>query len=329
MLWHLSGWEGVLQMAVATDIQKSNASPPAFRKSPVMGLTLALTAGILLSSNFVTGKYALGGFKPITFALVFTVSASLWSLIALMLTGCIRELFLTRRYVRPILGLGLATGVTMILFWTSLTYLKPTFASFLWRFLPLLMMSLGMIFLNERFVAWELPLVVLMLVGGVISAWGQWEIVGVGVVLTAFAICISAAQLFTARSLARDVSARVIVFYRTLLAAPIIALWGFGTGALDFHVGASYWVATMVGGLLGPCTGFMLLILSYRHWPVARTSLVQTAEPLFVLPMALLFLGLGPGKMELIGGSMILIGAFGLGWFHLKASGNGENGSRK
>lgn len=84
------------------------------------------------------------------------------------------------------------------------------------------------------------------------------------------------------------------------------------TGHADFNVAASYWLVTLVGAFLGPCAGTYFTFLSYRHWQISWTSVVSLLQPLMVLGLAYPILGGFPESRELLGGSIILVGALWL-----------------
>jgi drug/metabolite transporter (DMT)-like permease len=118
----------------------------------------------------------------------------------------------------------------------------------------------------------------------------------------------------------RRVDYAVLVFYRLAIAAVVVAAWTLITGKADFRVAMPFWGATLVGALLGPCASFLFTFKSYRYWELSRAAIVRTAQPLFVLPMAYFAFGAIPRGRVLLGGFLILGGAFWLGWIHLSAT---------
>jgi drug/metabolite transporter (DMT)-like permease len=70
----------------------------------------------------------------------------------------------------------------------------------------------------------------------------------------------------------------------------------------------------LLGAFLGPCASFLLTFRSYRCWDLSRSAIVKTVEPLFVLPLAYAVLGKLPTGTELLGGCLILVGAFWFAW---------------
>jgi len=134
---------------------------------PAKGFIYALAGSVIVSTNYVTAKYGLRGFNPETFSLVWTTAAAIYSLAIVGTAGQWRQLPRFTCGVGKIGLLGLTTGAGMILTWSGLALLEPSFAAFLWRFLPVLTILLGAIFLGEKLLARELVIVGIMLFGAV------------------------------------------------------------------------------------------------------------------------------------------------------------------
>ena len=286
------------------------------RSDPSKGFFYALAGSVLVSTNWVTAKYGLRGFNPETFSLVWTSAASVYSLIVVLATGHRRQIVLPAHVIRKVALMGLATGVGMILVWSGLAQLDPSFQAFLWRFQPVLTILLSALFLGERLTVKELVPVAAMVLGGFVGAIGRWHIVGSGMILTIFACFAFAVQMLIAKRLVAEIHPNVLVFYRVGIGALIIALWALLTGKADFGVEASYWLVTLLGACLGPCASFLLTFRSYRYWDLSRSAVVKTVEPLFVLPVSFVVLAKLPTGKELLGGCLILVGAFWFAWIH-------------
>jgi drug/metabolite transporter (DMT)-like permease len=108
----------------------------------------------------------------------------------------------------------------------------------------------------------------------------------------------------------------ILVFYRVSLAALVIAVWAVMNGKLNLRISTPHLCVTLLGAFLGPCASFLLTFRSYRYWELSRSSIVLTAQPLLVLPMAFIAFGKIPTGLELLGGFVILGGAFSLMWLH-------------
>jgi drug/metabolite transporter (DMT)-like permease len=288
----------------------------SYQRNNLKGFLFALSGTILVSTNFVTAKYALMGFNPQTFSMVWTIAATCYAFIVILISGQIKNLAIPKNVIKNIVVLGLATGIGMLLGWAGLALLDPSFASFLWRFAPVLTIMLSVFFLGERMGNKEIIPVVVMIMGGALSTIGRWHIVGLGVILTILACCAVSVQMVTAKMKVHEIHPNVLVFYRVGIAALFIVCWTFLTGKAQFNVRFPFWGATLLGAFLGPCASFLLTFRSYKYWELSRSSIVLTSQPLIVLPMAYLAFGKIPSGMQLIGGLVILIGAFWLMFIH-------------
>jgi len=212
--------------------------------------------------------------------------------------------------------MGGATAVLMLFSWRGLALLDPTFASFLWRFTPVVVIVLGAAVLGERLRAVEIGALALMVLGGVLSTIGRWQVVGLGTVFTLIGCGAGAVQLLFAKKQTGKVHPNVLAFYRVGIGAVLIALWTFGTGRADFHVPGRFWAVTLIGAFLGPCFSYLLTFRSYRYWDLSQASIVRTMQPLIALPMTYAAFRTLPVRQELLGGSLILVGALWIAWIH-------------
>jgi len=284
---------------------------------PMKGLLYSLGGVILLSTNFVTAKYGLQGFNPETFSLVWTSAAAIYAFAIVLAGPSSRNQVFPAGSLKAMLSLGIATGVGMLLAWQGLARLDPAFASFLWRFFPVVTILAGVLFLKERLSKPEVLAMTIMLLGSLWSVAGRWETVGVGALLTILAGCAGTVQLLIAKWQTHRVHPNVLVAYRVGIGSVFIAGWTVVTGTADFSVGFRYWCVTLLGAFLGPCASFLLTFRAYRYWTLSQSTIVLTAQPLLVLPMTYMFLGTLPTPKELVGGCMILTGAFWLAFMQV------------
>nr|UCD20310.1 MAG: DMT family transporter [candidate division WOR-3 bacterium] len=280
------------------------------------GFLYALGGTLLVSTNYITAKYALKGFNPETFSLIWTSAAGVYAFIILIVSGRVREIVIPRGTVLGIMTLGLATGAGMILAWSGLSLIDPAFASFLWRFSPVLIILLSVCVLGERLRVVEILAIAVMVLGGALTTLGRWHIVGTGVILTLSGCVAVAVQMLVVKMNVGKIHPNVLVFYRVFLASIVIGLWTVARGKLALQISTSHLAVALLGAFLGPCASFLLTFRSYRYWPLSRSTILLTAQPLIVLPMAYLAFGAIPAGLELAGGAIILCGAFFLVWLH-------------
>jgi transporter family protein len=291
-------------------------------RDPIRGFAFALAGAFVVSSNFVTAKFGLRGFDSETFSLVWTTAAALYALTIVLVFGQRKQLRLPRHTVGRVVVLGLATGIGMVFSWAGLSRLDPAFASFLWRLSPVLTIILAGVFLGEGLSINELPAAGLVLIGGIMSVAGDWQVVSVrsGTVLTLLASLSAAFQRFIAKTVADDVHPNVLTFYRVGVGSVAVMVWSLVRGSIDLDVAPVHWIATLSGAFLGPCLSFLLTYRSFRYWDLSRSTLLLMSQPMFVLVMAYVAFGTLPSGRQLAGGLAILIGAVWFVAIHLRHS---------
>ncbi len=293
-------------------------APGAAPRDPVRGFLYALGGAALVSTNFVTAKYGLRGFEPETFSAVWTTAGASYALMICLVSGGAKDVIPPRGSLLKIGLLGPLTAAGMLLTWAGLALLDPSFSAFLHRFLPVLILLFGAVFLRERFRRVEILPLGLMIAGGAFSTLGRFELVGLGVLLTLLGCTAAAWQMLLAKLLVKPHRPETVVFFRLAGGAVVLVAWTTARGAWDVSVPLRYWLVTLLGALLGPCLSHVLTFRSYRYWELSRSGMVVAIQPLFVLPMAFVFLGQFPAGKELAGGLVILAGALWLGALQMR-----------
>jgi len=276
------------------------------------GLLLAVAGTVSVSTNFVTAKHGVTGFGVETFSLVWATAAAVYALLAVLSFGRWRNLALPREAVATVACLGVCTGVGMPLTWSGLHRLDPSFASFLWRFAPVVSILLSGWLLGERLSLKELPPTGLITAGSIVTAIGDWDAIGTGMLLTLLACLSSAVQSILAKTIIDRVRPDVLTFCRVSIAALVIAAWTIPRGKVDLSNPAGTWGATLAGAFLGPCLSFLMTYRALQYWDLSRVSLVRMTQPFFVFIMAYAAFRTIPSSQQLIGGLLILVGAT---WF--------------
>lgn len=287
------------------------------RYDPVRGFTFSLIGTIFLACNYVTAKYGLGGFNPETLAVTWMGAATVYAFIWAAMNGQVRQLVLRGPDLRWMLLLGLANAACQLMLWKSLNQLDPSFAAFLGRFAPLMAILMGAVLLKEMIRPLEWAAVALMIGGGAWSSGGSFQAEWVGITLALASAFFSAAQWPIAKHGGRNVPGVVMNFYRVAIAAITVTIWALVAGKFDIsHVTPRHWAVTLVGSLIGPFLSYLLMFRSYDFWPMSRSAIVWTLQPLIVLPLAWLVFGSVPSGSKLVGGLITLAGAFWLAILH-------------
>ncbi len=302
--------------------QRTQTKSNAIQPNTIKGLMWSLVATVLLSAGLIAAKYAMqehgdAAFNAVTFTVIWTAASAFFATVIVVAGGQMRQLAIRRSSRKNILLLGVATAFGMILGWSGLERLDPSLSAFFFRFSPVLTLLLSAIVLKEKLLRRELLPIAVMILGGFVSAVGRWEAIGAGAILVLLASVAFAVQLLLGKIEAKTVPAAVLVFYRSTLACIGLTIWGLATGALAFDVASKYYLVAIFGALLAPCLGLLATFQSYKYWGLSRYSIVFTVQPVFVLVMSYAILRQLPTQQGLIGGCIIMSGAFALGWIHL------------
>ena len=298
----------------------ANLSPHAVAHNPRKGFFYSL-AGIALIAwtTFVFAKFALDkeqGFSPGMFGLLWTSAASVYLMVMLAARGWLRDVCVGRAVAVKLLAAGLFAGVAHILFWSGLARLDASFAAFLMRFAPVLLILGSVVFLRERLKWIEVPAIGVMVLGGCVSFLGDWQVVGTGVALLMLSAVAAATWRLIFKAQLQRIPPMAANVYRLGMSVLVLLVWVACRGEWTVSADGSRWAALLTGAFLGPCLAMTLLFNSYRYWDLSKASMVWMAEPLFVLPVALLMPGASLTVQQFVGGMIILAGGFWLVWQH-------------
>jgi drug/metabolite transporter (DMT)-like permease len=295
-----------------------NRITPKMRRQ-LTGFALASGGMLLLSCNYITAKTAMQGFNPKTFAALWYIVATGYSLVLTFALGQGSQLKIRGKELRLMLWLGITLTLSALFGWAGLSKMDPTFNAFLGRLTPMMTILLGVVLLKEHVRPLEWLAVAVMVGGGVLSTMGgTWQAEWWAIVLTLAASFCTALQ-FTLGKFGGDkhIPPLVMNVYRTAVAAIAITVVTLAIGEFDLAMAEPrHWGALLLGALLGPCLSVTLIYDSYRYWEMTRTAMVLTLQPLAVLPMAYVIFHDIPGGWKLIGGLIILAGGLWLVALH-------------
>ncbi|MFW6158170.1 MAG: DMT family transporter [Planctomycetota bacterium] len=259
------------------------------------------------------------GFNPATFGFLWLSAAAVYLFVLLAVTGRVGEIALPAGARRGVWAVGALAGIEQVMVWEALARLDPAFSAFLWRFVPALLIVGGVIILHERLGGFEVAAMAVMLAGGALGVFGEWEVVEViGVLCVAGSAVVVAAERLVMKVTVRRVPPLVLNFYRASFGALILAAWMLLTGAARFDVAPGYWRAVLLGAFLGATASQVMIIKSFQYWDLSKSSMVMMTQPLLVLPVSYVALGMLPGPQKLAGGLVILAGGLWLMWMHAR-----------
>lgn len=291
------------------------------------GFAFALAGMVFLSCNYITAKYGLRGFNPESLTVLWMGSATIYALLWTLALGQTRQIALPPSVMRWMIAMGLANAACQLTAWQSLDHMDPSLYAFLQRFSPMMAILMGTLIFRERIRRIEWLPIAIMVGGGMASVLSPTPsdkpLIGSAVALCLISAFLSALQLPLAKLGGPNIPVGIMNFYRVAVAFIAVTLWGIMTRKLDFSkAGADHWGVVLLGAFLGPFVSYVCTFRSFRHWDMARSSMVMTLQPLVVIPAAFLFFGLDITRWQFIGGLITLAGGFILACLHRKPEGD-------
>jgi len=277
------------------------------------GYIYALAGTIAFSSLYVFSKAGLNQVELAQFGLYYFGIAFLLNLTLLIFSGKRKEITHMSRNVAVLLlimaAVDLCSNITFFLAIRAIP--DPSVTSFLGNLFPVFLTGLSILFLNERFSLLEAVGGAMAIAGAfVISYTGElnWQklfIPGTGFVVV---------NTFLAASFS------VIVKKNVDKASPVV-----------FNLNSNFWIFIVflgyfiwsgqsliiptkallnigLGAFFGSFIGLLSLYYSYRYIAASRSSIIQSLKGIFVLIIALFYLGNFPLAIQLWGGGITIAG---------------------
>jgi len=196
-------------------------------------------------------------------------------------------------------------------FMLSLSMLNSTSVGFLSRASTIVILILGFGFLKERFNFIEALAAVILLYGvyivkGSITLelspgfwWAMVSAITFGVVEVIAKVAVKYIKPYRLNVVRNNIMGFVLV------------IWSITHGTQDWTLGW-LWFSVAFMGLVGPLFARMTFLYALKNLEVSKVTLIGQVQPVFILIMSLFILNERPGKEELIGGTLILIGCLGM-----------------
>ncbi len=286
---------------------KEAAEEARLRQRRLRGLLIAIVGVVLVSTNFVTAKYALRGVRPSTFI-------PLWfGFVALYCGGylVIRRppwLAQVRRNFRPLVAMALCNSLWSVGFFFGIQWLDPTVASFLARSGTLYSILLGYLLLGERFRGGSLAGIVLVLggVGAITYSSGTAQLLGIGLMLGGYFF--GSLNFLFGKRVIETTDAVVVNLLRAMGSLVVGLAIALASGGLQTAIEWPYLLAIVLGALFGEFIANALCFYSLRFIGLSELEILRATQPLLVVVYSLVFLGMLPGLRQSLGGVVVLAG---------------------
>lgn len=296
-------------------IPDHQASNPNFNPRPSLGYALSVASALCTAGYFTLARYVLQWGDPIFLGgMAILIAGGLLSIWVFFHDG----LFWVKKITpRGWLFTALFTFFSTFAFGAfiiGISMLNASSASFLSRISTVVILILGIGFLKERFNFFE-------------SVAGLVVIVGVFIVKGCIVLEVSAgfwwimvsSITFGVVEIIAKIAVRYILPYhlntiRNFTMGVILFSWAAVHGNVQWNYGM-LWLGVLGMGIIGPLAARTIYLYALRNLEVSKTTLVNQIQPVFVVLLAMMFLGEKPCWQELAGGALIITGCVGIVFF--------------
>jgi len=282
------------------------------------GYIYAIISVIAVSNVYIFSKAALKLISIPQFGTYWFLFGFLWILLFAWYRKSSSVLkSLSVRSLLLLLFLGIFEVIGTYFFFKAIhTISNPTIVSFVGNIGPVLVISLSVILLKERFNTLELVGMLLTLVGAfVISYKGKAALENMfmnGTQYILFGALFGATNAIIIKKNIKSIPPIVLTLNRTFF------LFSFSLAALlfsgnSFVIPFSAFKSVFIGSLLGP---FLTVIAGYfalQYIPLSRKAIVGSTKGLFVLVGSYLYFGQFPKFITLMGGLVTILGLILIG----------------
>src|SRR5262249_19128377 len=187
---------------------------------------------------------------------------SLYAFLLLMKRGRQGDLLLRDNPWKQLVGVGLASAVSIILFFYAIQLIDPAIVSFYTRADNVFAVLMGVVFLRERFNSFEGLGIGIALVGSLMTTYRGGRLLMIGLGLCLLSSVMEGLTVILVKLAVRKVSPLVVIFYRSLLASSLALVYGFVTGRIQMPSGRTFLIiasASLAGSFLANVTFYAAL----------------------------------------------------------------------
>ena len=285
----------------------------------VKGIILAFLATLGMANVYVFSKAAMLEVNFFQFQFYWFLFGMIWILMYLLISGVIRQLpKLTTRSVRNLGFIGvLETGASLTMFLSIQLAENPATVSFLSNAMPVFVTILGIRFLKERFSTIEFMGIILTIGGVILISYTRDTSIkeffgkGSGWILIS-SLLLSISIIFTKLNI-KNIHPGIFAMNR------VTFLLVVGTAAVIFRgeslaVPGTALFNMAAGSFLGPLLTALTQYSALKYIEASRTMIIQATRGLFVLIGSMLYLSIMPTGIQIIGGSITIIGVAIISW---------------
>jgi drug/metabolite transporter (DMT)-like permease len=299
----------------------------AKKSGALKGILLALAAALAVSNVYIFSKAALKEIHIAQFGVYWFGLGIIWNLIYIFVFGKQRGLKkLSGNSWLVLLLIAVLEMFGTVLFFMAINKVEnPAVVSFLANVNPLLITTLGILMLHERFNKIEFIGMVITLSGAVMISYKGGttlskllipgtEYVWLSGIIYSFSSIIAKKNITKLDPSFLSMARLILLFVLSL-----VMMFSLG---LSFEISDSALKNVAIGSVLGPFLTALLGYLTMKYIEVSKASIVRSVRSLFVLAGAYLYFGSFPTQIQIIGGLLTISGVIFISLGKLKKKTN-------
>lgn len=212
-----------------------------------------------------------------------------------------------RRHAWFFLSVGFLVGASTALNYESVAFIDPGTASLLGKMSTLFALGFGLIWLRERFTAFESVGVVAAIVGTFIIAFQPGEFIWVGVSMAIASTFMYALHAALVKRHGGGIGLADFFLFRLACTTAFLLLFTVGRGELLLP-GWQAWLILLLAGTIDVTISRTLYYLTLRKLNLSFHSIILTLSPAATILWTLFLFGVRPSLQQLIGGIAVTIG---------------------
>lgn len=284
-----------------------------FNHPRTKGYIFAFLATLGMANVYIFSKAALKELHLYQFGFYWFGLAFVWSLTYLFSSGklkLVKTLNSKSKYLLILVGfLELLAAITLF---ASIEIVEnPTVVSFLSNLTPVFVALLGISFLAERFNRYEVIGIVFTVIGAVlISYTGKNTLKDIFIEGTGYILLSSiflSLSVIVSKYRIKEIDPSLLMMNRIAYLLIFFTIMMIYTGK-SMSISGTALFNIGIGSILGPFLTGLAQFSSLKYIEATRTMIIQSTRGIFVAIGAIIYLGVLPTEMQIIGGAVTIVG---------------------
>jgi drug/metabolite transporter (DMT)-like permease len=272
------------------------------------GYTSAIVSSASSGLSVVIGKWNLAAISPLLMnGIIFSVASVVLAGAIVPFRGVRKVFDLTGRGWFWVVMFSIASWLAIWAYWAGIQRMDPSLAAFLNRSEVLVAITLGIIFLKERFSRLETLGALLSIVGIIIMRMTLRVEYSTGFWLVLLGSLLFGVTEFISKIAVRHVEPVILTYIRNMILAACYWI-AVLIGGITFDGLDRVWLGVLALGITGPILARTLYLTALRRLELSKVAVISQSQPVYVILVSLMVFSQLPTPRELIGGFCLTAG---------------------